>query len=316
MSAGTERVKRGVAVAALCLSACAAEERMGAPAAPDPAALIPPLSLLPGWTLAEETTEYDRATLFEYLNGAAEGYLAYGFERLAHVRFALGGDDSSSVAVDVYDMGSKLGAFGIYASGRHREVVPRDWGAEGYRSGEVAAAWKGRIYVHARADEDTPPLTSVLERLVARVIDAAPGDASTPEILQRLPAEGLVPLAARYVAEDLLGHSFLPGGLLASYECGPEECLLFLCEFGSPEAARQALERLRQYEKSQDALLEGGPEIGEGGFRAEDPGLGAGVVTRLGRSVAGVWGGGSPERRESLLGALAAGRAGPSRSEI
>lgn len=309
-----ERLKRGVAVAALCLSACAADQRTGAPAGPDPAALIPPLSSLPGWTLAEETTEYDPETLYEYLNGAAEGYLAYGFERLAHARFALGGDDSRGVAVDVYDMGSRLGAFGIYASGRHREVDPRDWGAEGYRSGEIAAAWKGRLYVHARADEDSPPLTSVLERLVDRIIDAAPGDASPPEILQRLPVEGLVPHATRYVAKDLLGHAFLPGGLLAHYECGPKECLLFLCELGSPEAAREAMERLREYERLQGAVLEGEPDIGAGGFRAEDPGLGSGVVTRLDRSVAGVWGGESPERREILLGALAAGGSAPSTS--
>jgi hypothetical protein len=308
-------VKRGVVVAALCLSACAADPRPGGPAAPDPAALIPPLSFVPGWTLAEETTEYDPVTLYEYLNGGAEGYLAYGFQRLAHARFALGADDASSVAVDVYDMGSKLGAFGIFSSGRHRDAVPRDWGAEGYRSGEIAAAWKGRVYVHARADEDSASLTSVLERLVDRVIDAAPGDASPPEILQRLPAEGLVPQTTRYVAEDLLGHAFLPGGVLAHYDCGPEECLLFLCELGSPEAARRALERLHEYESSQGALLEGAPGTGEGGFRAKDPGLGPGLVTRLGGSVAGVWGGGSPEMRESLLDSLAAGRWEPSRSD-
>jgi len=47
--------------------------------------------------------------------------------------------------------------------------------------------------------------------------------------------------------------------------------------------------------------------VGEGGFRAKDPGLGPGAVVRTGRTLAGAWGGASEERRESLLRALGAG---------
>jgi hypothetical protein len=208
--------------------------------------------------------------------------------------------------LDIYDMGGKLGAFGIYSAGRPREIVAAEWGAEGYRLGNTAAAWKDRFYVHALADEETPELVEALEELLQRVIEAVPGDPTPPEILRLLPEEGLVPHTTRRIAEDLFGHSFLPGGLLARYGCGSEECVLFLCDLGSPEAARQAMEHLRAYEGERGALLEGEPDAGEDGFLAEDPGLGPGTVIRLDGFLGGVWRGESAEQRRSLLTALAA----------
>lgn len=299
-----------------CAWGCAGGPPNGEPAVPDVGALIPPIASFPGWTIAEATTLYDPDNLFLYHDGGAPRYLDLGFVRLAHARFATDAKGSRSVTLDVYDMGSRLGAFAIYAGGRPREVAPRPWGSEGYLLGEVAAAWKGRVYVHVLADDRSPPLVAMSERLAERVIASVPGDASPPEILSRLPAEGLVPGTTEYVAKDLFGHAFLPGGLLARYECEPEECLVFICDLASSEAAAQALERWRAYESAQGAILEGAPRFGAGGFRAQDPGLGAGLVIRDGRTLAGAWGGGSEERRESLLRALAARGGGGERHSI
>lgn len=314
-----ERRERGLLAGACgllwigCLWACAGGPPSGEPAPPDVAALIPPIASLPGWTIAEATTIYDPGNLYLYHDGGAPRYLDLGFARLAHARFAMEHEGSRSVTLDVYDMGSRLGAFAIYAAGRPREIAPRAWGSEGYLLGEVAAAWKGRIYVHVLADDRSPPLVAMGERLAERVIASVPGDASPPEILSRLPAEGLAPNTTEYVAKDLFGHAFLPGGLLARYECEPEECLVFICDLTSSEAAAQALERWRAHESARGALLEGVPGIGAGGFRAKEPGLGVGLVIRDGPTLAGVWGGGSEQRRESLLRTLAARRGGGGR---
>jgi len=313
VGAGRSERRRGGLLAGLCgclwlcfAWGCGGGPRTGEPAPPDVEALIPPIASLPGWTVAEATTTYDPESLYLYHDGGASRYLDLGFVRLAHARFAMEPGGSRSVTLDVYDMGSRLGAFAIYASGRPREAAARAWGAEGYLSSEVAAAWKGRIFVHALADDRSEPLVSTSERLVERVIGSVPGDPSPPEILARLPAEGLVPNTTEYVAKDLFGHAFLPGGLLARYDCDPGECLVFICDLASPEAAAQAMERWRAYEGGQGALLEGRPGVGEDGFRANDPGLGAGLVFRGGRTLAGAWGGGSVEGREALVRTLSA----------
>ena len=131
-----------VPVAISLAIACGAGEEPG-DVAPGLAGLLPDETTLPGWRIADGPVVYDPVSLYEYLNGGAPLYLDFGFEELVHVRYRLGDDDLSSVTLDIFDMGSELGAFGLCRSGRPADAEVRDWGAEGYRSGAVAAAWKG-----------------------------------------------------------------------------------------------------------------------------------------------------------------------------
>jgi hypothetical protein len=209
---------------------------------------------------------------------------------LAHIRYAYRGDDLSSITLDVYDMGSPLGAYGIYSSGRSRDISPRAWGAEGYLSGTIAVAWKQQVYVYCSADNETPALGKMLEQLMDRVTSAIPGDNRKPDILSALPPEGLVPYSDRYIGKDLLGHSFLPGGLLANYQIEGQESMVFFSDLGSAEAAEGAVQRWRGYEGERGKVSGNEDQVGESGFWAEDPGLGSGVVVRTGRYVAGIWG--------------------------
>lgn len=268
--------------------------------------LVPAAASLPGWSSIEGPTEYDPDTLYEYINGAARMYHAFGFTRLAHVRYAPEAGDGSPVTLDIYHMGDLLGAYGIYTNTRPPEVEPRRWGAEGYRRGRVAAAWRGAIYVHAEAEAGDATSAEMLDRLVAGVADAAPGEPSLPGMAQLLPREGFLRNSDRYVANDLLGHACLPGGLLAEYGVNGGEYLLFLSDTGSESAARAAVETLRGYESEEGRILGEASRLGDGGFRAVDPGLGQGIVIRTGRFVTGVWGGPSEETSRRILAALLA----------
>jgi hypothetical protein len=266
--------------------------------------LLPEAGALAGWAIDDGPTFHSPDTLFEYLDGGAPQYLAYGFQRMVHVRYALGGDPLASVTLDVFDMASELGAFGIYASGRPQAIAAQSWGSEGYCSGTVAAAWLGSIYVHAEADDDRPELLEMLRLLVAEVVTAAPGQPSRPAILEPLPSEGLVPHSERYVARDLLGHAFLPGGVLAAYQAGGSRGQLFYSDLGGDEAAADAIDRLRDHQVRLGTVDGEIAIIGDGGFRFTGPGLGAGVAVRAGRFVAGVYGDLGGETRQELLGRL------------
>jgi len=268
--------------------------------------LVPAAASLPGWSSIEGPAEYDPDTLYEYIDGAARMYHAFGFTRLAHVRYAPEAGDGSPITLDVYHMGDALGAYGIYTNTRPPEVEPRAWGAEGYRRGMVAAAWRGAIYAHAEAEAGDATSAAMLERLVAGVAGAAPGEPSLPDMAQLLPREGLLRNSDRYVANDLLGHTCLPGGLLAEYGVNGGEYLLFLSDTGSVSAARAAVETLRGYENEDGRVLGEASRLGDGGFRAVDPGLGQGIVIRKGRFVAGVWGGPSEETSRRILDTLLA----------
>jgi len=263
--------------------------------------LFPEPSLLEGWQLAEGPSSFSPDTLWEYLNGGAPRYEAYGFERLVHSRYQLGEDPLASVIADVYDMGSALGAFGIYRSIRPPVAEARTWGAEGYRSGTVAAAWKGAVFVHAAADDERPELIEAMEMIVSRVCDEADGGVSPPIILDPLPPQGLVPCSERYVASNLLGHAAFGEGVVATYEIDGLRGELFFSELESEDVAWQAVESYRQ-EKERWAEVADAPA----GFRFQDQGSGSGTVLQAGRFVAGVHGDLPFEAQDDLVERLIA----------
>jgi hypothetical protein len=253
------------------------------------------------WTLAAEPIVHDEESLYAYLNGAAPQYLSYGFQTMAHARYSYGGDAMASVTVDVYDMGSELGAYGIFTSGRSRSALPREWGADGYRHGNAAATRKGRYYVHAIADDERSELTETLERLVGETAASIPGETAQPAILSLLPTGGLVSNTDTYVAQDLLGHSFLPGGMMAAYASDAGEGQLFFSDLGGETEAIDALERLREHESRWGEVGEDIASPGDGGFHVLESSLGPGAVIRTRGFVAGVFGGMPLEDQHALL---------------
>jgi hypothetical protein len=266
--------------------------------------MLPDPSSLDGWNLADGPTEYLPENLYEYMDGAAPRFLVYGFRKLIHVRYELGGDILSSVTFDILDMGSKLGAFGIFRNGMPEDTVLQQWGTEGYRSGTVAAAWKDGIFVQASADDDRLELIGMLEGLMAGVCSEIAGDESLPAILNRFPSDGLVPLSERYTGADLFGHTFLPGGLTAEYEIDGQAAELFFSEPGSEAAASEAIASLRAYHSEWGSVIQEVPSVGRYGYQFSDPGLGSGIAVVVSGYVAGVYGDLATESQLRLLGLL------------
>ncbi len=280
----------------------------GGSAHPEGRAGLPSPSAPPGWTISEGPTSYDGESLFEYLNGGAPLYLEYGFQSLTQTRYQLGDDPFASVTLDVFDMGSELGAFGLY-----RSILPPDpdlmnWGAEGYRSGTIAAAWKGSVYVHAEADDDRPQLVAGLDHVVGLAVAGIEGSVALPPILEVLPRGGLRAGSERYIAADLFGHAFLPGGFVADYEVDGGEVELFFSQMGGAAEAEEALGLLRAHFAQWGDVGGDIADLGDGGFRFTDPGLGQGLVARDGGSIAGVHGdGGGDDLLRELLTRLPLG---------
>jgi hypothetical protein len=297
------------ATALLILVACGPSTE-APPGGSELAQLVPEPSALGAWRAAEGPVEYTRETLYEYLDGGAERYLTYGFRALNHVRYEPEGDPLGGVAIDVYDMGSELGAFGIYRGARPPRPEVESWCAEGYRSGTVVAGWKGRHYVHGEVDHERPELVATMGVLMAQICGRIVGSTSLPAMLDPLPPDGLVPLSERWVANNLLGHAFLPGGVIATYALDGGEVRLFFSDLTGEIGATDALARLRDHESRAGGLDGDVDSIGAGGFRFSGPGIGSGTVVRVGRFVAGVHGGAPHDAQERLLARLIGGLEG------
>lgn len=306
-------MRRRSAEALLALTVLAGCGGGGAPRdeRPDPVALLPTAQEIPGWSVVDGPTGYAPETLYEHLDGGAERYLAHGFLQLAHARYCLGTDPAACVSLDVFDMGSDLGAFGIHRAARPPAAEPRPWGAEGYRSGTIAAAWKGAVSVHGEADDERPELVAMLERLVEEACARVPGEVALPAVLDPLPTGGRVPLSERFVPGDLLGHSFLPGGVLADYELDGLRSELFLSDLGTDGKSAAALARLRAHLGERGGLDSEPAALGDEAFRFRAPALGSGTALRTGRWVAGIHGELGADAREAVLAELVAALGSP-----
>jgi len=86
---------------------------------------------------------------------------------------------------------------------------------------------------------------------------------------------------------DLLGHAFLPGGVLATYRLDGHEARLFFSHLGSAARAGEAVALLEAH-RARRIDVQSTPSPGAGGFSYSDPEAGSGTVISAGRFVAGI----------------------------
>ncbi len=73
-------------------------------------------------------TKYNSKTLFDYIDGAAELYLAYGFQGLNVRKFEKSGQPP--ITVELYEMASSEDAYGLFSFERQDEAVGIGQGSE------------------------------------------------------------------------------------------------------------------------------------------------------------------------------------------
>jgi hypothetical protein len=167
-----------------------------------------------GWVPQSEPATYTSDTLWEAINGAADTFLAYGFEIMTTQQFSA---EDVTVTVNVYDMGSPLNAFGIYRTEAPADLPVVDAGTEAVVSPPYQCLLlKDRYYVKIEAYEGDID-DGAGRSLVKGIAQSLSGSSDLPPALAALPVEGMVPGSARYTKEGLLGLSELNDTVHASY---------------------------------------------------------------------------------------------------
>lgn len=188
-----------------------------------PAWAGPPPADLPGFK-SEPAETFDRQTVFRAINGAADIFLAYGFEQLHLRRYAREG---LTIEVGAYEMTTPLAAFGVFA----RERPPKAVAVAGPQ-GLAAPPWqcllrKGAAYVKVGAMQgqlDGPACKQILTAL-ASGLAGAPGP---PAELGLLPAAGRQPDTEGYTRQAYLGLGELSDCVHARYRIADRDLELFV----------------------------------------------------------------------------------------
>jgi len=256
---------------------------------------------VPGWKSEGKPYRYVPQDLFEYIDGAADFFIAYGFAGLTGATYAPVSGESDVVSIDIYDMGDKLNAFGVFQSRRDNQAPSLNIGAASVGTGDYVAFIKDKFYVEIQGYITTKKENGILENMATRVAAHLPGDASLPVEISYLPEKKRIPGSERYIKGGILGHAFLDTGIVGDYQVKREKVSVFIAFLSSPEATVKAVEQHRIFlQKSGEKCLplEG---FGEHAFVSKEPFHHKIMVAREGRFVAGVYDLSTAEAGKALL---------------
>ena len=265
---------------------------------------IPRKDLPEGWALLDGPHLYNRKSLFGHINGQAELFIKYGFQKSIFGIYQNRKNKESQVEIDIYDMGNVLQAFGVFSRFR-TEDRPGGVGLESYFEDQTGLFYKGKYFIMLYASEPNPGLLREWALLVSKKIaDHSP----PPREIGFFPREGLKPGSLQYFQEGLLGYPFLKRGFQGTYsskeKAEPEvkPYHLFLVIFRTPQEAMEGMKAYRE-DLSQKGRMVSGTffRSGSRGLKGEDPSQGKVIVLQKGLYLLGAVGFEKEEDAEDRL---------------
>ena len=165
----------------------------------------PGLSLpgeIAGWKWDGAERQYDSRSVFDYIDGAGEMFLAYGFQNLTVRRFEKA--NQPPLTLECYVMGSAADAYGVFSFERQEATAGIGQGSE--FGGGLLRFWKGQYFVAISADGEGAEAESAVLELGRDTAAAIPATGSEPRVVGLIPGKdaGLVETSVRYLTSHIL----------------------------------------------------------------------------------------------------------------
>jgi len=269
-----------------------------------------------GWILVDGPRTYTKRSLFERIDGQAELFFKYGFQKSVFAIYQNGKRPENQIELDIYDMGNVLQAFGIFSRFRN-EDRPGGVGLDSYFHENSALFYKGRYFVTLYAtDPDLSSLKQFSMAVSSKISDHSP----PPKEIGYFPVGGLKRGSIQYSPEGIWGHQFLKRGFQGTYveegrtrvgvehqktdglNPGGNEFHLFLAVCKNAQEAVRALRTYKDY-LTRKGKVSFDPPSGSGSnaLGGEDPYQGRVIVTQENIYLVGVAGFREQTNGENLL---------------
>jgi hypothetical protein len=183
------------------------------------------------------------SNLWQYINGAAELYRAYDFVALALQRYRSG---KSEMTVEIYDMGSLLNAFGIYAAERSPDLSFIQIGAQGYSEPQMLNFYQGPYYIKLSLDEPGEQKKS-LKEIAAEISRQIGENHDSPPFYQIFPLENRLANTEQYLKKAPLGHPFLAPAYQVAYQKKDHRFQIVVSQSESNNDAAERMLKLKQH---------------------------------------------------------------------
>jgi hypothetical protein len=220
------------------------------------------------WKLASPVQIYDKKTIFDYIDGAAEIYFAYDFNKVASAEYK---NEQTSIIIDVYEMLSPDSAFGIYSLNRYQDANYVNIGNEGLLTGTSLDFWKGKYYCKTYCFDQSLVYQKDVSEFANRIALKIKEPGEEPAIIKKLMPKDLIAKSAKYFTrklgldnihfvadENVLELSGETKGIVADYNLSGNRYPLFIIEYPSTEKAQTAFQSYIKYlsEKSKPVALD------------------------------------------------------------
>lgn len=177
--------------------------------------------------------------LWDFINGAADSYLAYGFIQLHVAEYKKG---KNVIKLEIYRQSNNIMAFGIYSTERSPSFRFMNIGAQGCIADGAINFFKGDYYVKIRIFSKSEKTLKSAESLALIVSNMLKGDDKMPAVLSQFPETGKKVNEEIYINESVLGHKFLNKAYKAIYEIGSDNFSIFILENNSKEETIMSVE--------------------------------------------------------------------------
>jgi hypothetical protein len=154
------------------------------------------------WKWDGKEMKYNSKTLFKYIDGAAELYLAYGFQNLTVRRFEK--SNQPPILLELYEMASSEDAYGVFSFEHQDEAVGIGQGSE--FGGGLLRFWKDKYFVSIYAEGEGAEVESGILKVGRAVANSIPAVGPEPKLVGFIPGKdlGLVDKSLRYLKSHVL----------------------------------------------------------------------------------------------------------------
>ena len=248
---------------------------------------IPSPPELSGFTISHDAEYYTKENLWDYMNGGAPGYLAYGFEKMVTLQVK-SLKNHSEIVVDLYDMGNHLNAFGIYSVERVPGGRDLDFGVDSYQYDTTLCFWQDKYYVKLMSYDMKPETAQSLSNLATLITQKMPKKGKPPYLFSIFPAEGRLKKSERYIKCDVLGQAYFTDGYSVEYDNDSNQYKTFLIRNKDPLETKQNFHKYLVFIKTIGQITDENIKIGEQAFAGIHNFYGRVLFARKGLYIIGV----------------------------
>jgi len=208
--------------------------------------LFPDSNFLP---VTEEKTYKTANELYDYINGGAELYLQYGFQKLAKRIYRF--NEEEDIKAEIFQLNAPKNAFGIFSYSM--DTVNTEIGQGGQYIGGSLIFWQDNYFVSIFAHQESEAIKEKMLELGRSISDAIDSTGALPWVFHILPQDDIHSTSTFYFHhhawqnkyqflsnENLFNINHNVNAFLTQYGTHGDRYYLLLIEYPSIEKAKQA----------------------------------------------------------------------------